>query len=74
MSITVEQVRCWFPDAGIGHAVHKVDTAGVWTACGRWYVGERLPDSLEERSKRPSRICARCREMLKHANPIGGDK
>lgn len=64
---TIDEVRLWAVDGGIGHAVAAT---GVWggyvhTICDR--LG-----NYETTTKRPGRICGRCRRRLKETTPRNG--
>lgn len=76
MSITIEQVPRWTVRNGLGHVVMSAggETRGVYTACRSLYWGGYKSII----SKRPKRICAKCRAALASvslstpAEPEGG--
>jgi hypothetical protein len=61
--ITLDDVKKWHVESGIGHIVCQIKDPGLYTACDTLHWGTGLESCQDER---PKRICKKCREALKY--------
>lgn len=64
----LSDVKRWLVVQNIGHIITSCDCRGAGTLCGHWFLGSC--DYRELPTKRPSRICRKCRKALKTAKVV----